>query len=315
MSPFRRAFSHGERVIFSMLAHATRMVSDSYFKEEGSADPIFIVGSPRTGSTILYQALTNAYDVAYIDNLACRWHWNLRFGIWLSHREYGQTPHNNFHADLGSTRMFGGHAPSECGGFWYRWLSKKRHFVDYQDINSKMVEGIRSEILGASAFLKKPMLFKNLNAGQRLRLIRQAFPEAKILFIRRDPRFVIRSILKARQKAVAVDGEWWSIMPPNVEELKQLPEKKMCAAQVYYLEKQIEEDLTLFEPGNIREIHYQELSESLMRALADWMGVGPRVGGSLPVFHQDSIEDLSNNELKELNRIVSDFPFRKDLLI
>ena len=30
--------------------------------------PIFIIGAPRTGSTILYQGLTNQADVLYIDN-------------------------------------------------------------------------------------------------------------------------------------------------------------------------------------------------------------------------------------------------------
>lgn len=280
-----------------------------------SIQPIFIIGAPRTGSTILYQALTNAYKLAYIDNDACVWHRNLRFGMWLSLKRYGDSPHHNFKADHGGTQEFGGHAPSECGDFWYRWLPKDRHFVDHQDVTEQMVDGIRTEVLGVSALLNKPMLFKNLNAGQRLRLIRQVFPDAKIVFIRRDPRFVVRSILNARRKASVPDGDWWSIMPANVDELRGLPEPEMCAAQVYFLERQIEKDLALFPAEHVKEIHFRELNASLIRHLAEWFGVEPRPGGALPEFKQDSTDNLGSDELKGLDLVVSKYPFRKDFFV
>lgn len=277
--------------------------------------PVFIIGAPRTGSTILYQALTNAYNLAYIDNTACTWHRNLRFGMWLSQKRYGHLPHNNFEADRGSTQNFGGHAPSECGGFWYRWLPRNRHFVDHDEVTTQMVEGIRTEVMGASALLNKPMLFKNLNAGQRLRLIKRAFPNAKILFIRRDPRFVIRSILNARRMAGISEADWWSIMPPNVEELRSLSETTRCAAQVYFLEKQIEQDLAFFPKGNVKEVHYQDISYSLIESLANWIGVDPRPSGTLPEFRRDSTVALASEELERLDQIVSQYPFRKDLFV
>ena len=316
MRLFQRIINLLGRLVIGLLARVT-LVATHFFRNEGDnpQSPVFIIGAPRTGSTILYQALTNAYNVAYIDNTACAWHQNLRFGMWLSHKKYGNTPHNNFNADHGNTSEFGGHAPSECGGFWYRWLPKDRHFVDHQDITAKMLKGIRAEVLGVSAFHNKPILFKNLNAGQRLRLIKQAFPDAKIIFIRRDPRFVIRSILKARRKAGVREGDWWSIMPPNVGELKSLPEHKMCAAQVYFLEKQIEEDLALFPSENVKEIHLSELSANLAQTLAGWMEVANRPGGMLPEFKQDSVDSLDRDELRELNLIAAQYPFKKDLFV
>lgn len=301
------------------LAPFIRLVEDSlYGKIKGAhsiAPPIFIIGAPRTGSTILYQALTNAYDLNYIDNTACRWHRNLRFGMWLSHRKYGNAPHNNFKADHGNTSKFGGHAPSECGGFWYRWLSSGQHFIDHHEITERMVKGLRSEVLGVSAYFNKPLLFKNLNAGQRLRLINRAFPGAKIIFIRRDPRFVVRSILKARARVGVKSHEWWSIMPPNVEELTSLPESQMCTAQVYHIERQIDEDLRLFAAENVKEIRYQELDEGLLEGIAQWLGVSRKAEGELPEFHKDVLNAMDDEELLSLDRLVSQFPFKKDLFI
>jgi len=301
----------------TIFSPALRFIEKKTFRINGdfSYAPIFIIGAPRTGSTILYQALTNAYQFAYIDNTACTWHRNLRFGLWLSHKIYGYKPHNNFKAEHGNTRKFGGHAPSECGKFWYRWLPKDRHFIDHNEVTPKMLAEIREEVLGASAYLQRPILFKNLNTGQRLRLIHRAFPDAKIIFVRRDPRYVTRSILKARRKVGTAGGQWWSIMPPNVEALRKLPEGEMCAAQAYYLERQIEEDLTLFPKENLQEIHYQDFDQELIRCLGGWAGVQRRVGASMPEFQHDNPDLLSQVEHEELNRLVEKYPFKKELFV
>ncbi|MEX1221499.1 MAG: sulfotransferase [Idiomarina sp.] len=297
------------------IAPTVRILEKAYFKSLDAPPPIFIIGAPRTGSTILYQALTNSYQVSYIDNLACTWHRNLRFGLMLSYLKFRNKPHNNFRSNHGDTKKFGAHAPSECGQFWYRWLPKDRHFIDYENITEEMVRDIRTEVLGAAAYLKKPILFKNLNAGQRLRLIHRCFPDAKIIFVRRDPRFVVNSIVRARKKAGVKPNEWWSIIPRNINEILCLPEKQMCAAQVYYLEKQIETDIDLFAENNVRSIHYQNLSSQLINELADWLGVEVKHGGVTPSFKSDKIELLDKNELIKLNRVVSKYEFRKELFI
>ncbi|MFL1455734.1 sulfotransferase [Marinobacter sp. GN3S48] len=300
-----------------LLAPIVRLLESVQFntKRTDVAPPIFIIGAPRTGSTILYQALTNAYQLAYIDNSTCTWHRNLRFGLWLSRKKYGSRPHNNFQSDHGNTHKFGGHAPSECGQFWYRWLPKDRHFIDHHEITTKMVTGLRQEVLGASAYLQEPLLFKNLNAGQRLRLIHKVFPDAKIIFVRRDPRFVTRSILKARDKVGAGKGQWWSIMPPNVSDLLELDESEMCSGQVYYLESQIEEDLVLFPQENVRQVHYQTFDENLIHDLGNWIGVSRRAGGVLPEFQHDDVDQLTPQEQAELATLVEKYPFKKELFV
>lgn len=284
------------------------------FNIQDAKPPVFIIGAPRTGSTILYQALTNAYQFAYIDNLACSWNRNLRFGMKKSWKVFGDCPHNNFRAEHGNTKQFGQHAPSECGNFWYRWLPRDRHFVDYDEVTNTMVTEIRREVLGVSDYLKRPILFKNLNVGQRLRLIHRCFPNAKIVIVRRDPRFVVRSIMRARYNLGISAGEWWSIMPPNFKELLSLPEGQMCAAQVYYLEQQIDKDIQLFEPEQVRNVHYQALSNDLLDELAVWTGAR-RKSGQKPAFRKDNVDLLEVEELEQLNAWVSQYKFKKELFV
>ena len=232
-------------------------------------DPLFIIGAPRTGSTILYQSLTNLYDVLYIDNLGCKFHKNFFFGIWLSNKIYADQPHDNYISEHGDTSISGMHAPSECGQFWYRWLPEKHHFIDYDEITDEMIEQIKNEVSAVINYFDKPILFKNLNVGQRLRLIRKCFPNAKFLYIKRDPFFVIQSILKARTKNNILHNQIWSIKPPNYKSLLSLDEVSMVTAQVYYLEKQIEKDLSLFYKKNVFTFDYESMTTNFADFLSN----------------------------------------------
>ena len=250
--------------------------------EPFARDPIFIVGAPRTGSTILYQALTNYFQISYIDNLTCRLHRNLYFGFWLSRYLYCMRPHNNFTSEYGDTSKHGLHSPSECGEFWYRWLPTDRHFIDHSDIPASTVREIYEEIIAISCRFGAPVLFKNLNAGQRLRLIHRCFPNARIIHIRRNPDKVVESILKARKQFSIQPDQWWSIMPRNHQQLLNLPERDMVKAQVEHIEKQIKEDRQLFPDENYRLVEFEKLDKSLITELGAWLQLPLRKGGSLP---------------------------------
>jgi hypothetical protein len=246
--------------------------------------PIFIIGAPRTGSTILYQALTNYFDVLYIDNLVCRWRRNLLTGFLLSQARFGHRPHDNFESALGDTSGFGDHAPSECGGFWYRWLPRDRHFIDDHECGDRMVRSIRNEVARVSRHFGRPLLFKNLNAGQRLRLIRRCFPEARLIHVQRDLDQTVRSILSARSRVGVRPGEWWSIRPSNYEDLLYLPEDEMVRAQVESINETIEADMARFPRTQCRTVRHEELSAATVEELGAWLGLAPRNGGSLPSF-------------------------------
>lgn len=298
-------------VIYYPLYLFLKTKSDSaVFKQ---SDLVFIIGAPRTGSTILYQALTNCYDIRYIDNLAAGWYRQLPFGMWLSNKKFGLSAHNNYLANYGNTIEFGQHAPSECGEFWYRWLPLYEHFVDAGVTSELSVDQIRKELSEISGMFGLPILFKNLNMGQRLRLIKEFAPNAKFIVLRRDPRFTVRSILNARRKSGAKPHEWWSVRPKNFRDLIDLPEVEMCAAQVFYLERQIEEDLALFPEENVAIVQYNELSEQKLENLAEWVGLTRKSEAHFPEFTKDDLADLSSKELMELESAIKQYEFDKDV--
>lgn len=239
--------------------------------------PIFIIGAPRSGSTVLYQAITSALDVAYINNLSCGLHGSFSLGFRLSKLLYGEKRHRCFSSQFGRTIHGGYNAPSECGAFWYRWLPRDRHFIDWDDINRHMVEEIRTEMAQAMRITGQPLVFKNLNAGQRLRLISKIAPDAKIIHIDRDLRYNIQSILLARKKNKIAEGAWWSIKPPDYEKYLSLPEVAMCSAQVKAITAQIEADRSLFPSYNWIDIAYEDFLNDpgmVVRSLVGFIGRG-----------------------------------------
>lgn len=221
--------------------------------------PIFIVGAPRTGSTILYQILSSNFEILYINNLISKFYRNIIIGFWLNRIFFNNIKHQNYRSDFGNTDKYGFTAPSECGDYWYQWLRRDQHFIDYPDVTNKMIETIKSDLNTVANKYKKPILIKNLAMGQRLRLIHEAFPNARIIFIRRNPVNTAKSIITARHIKNISENEWWSIKPPNYKDLIKLPEYQKVIAQIYFCEKQIKEDIMLFRNDNIVTIYYEEL--------------------------------------------------------
>jgi len=288
-----------------------------YGSEKPEYSPIFVVGAPRTGSTILYQTITNSLDVSYIDNLSCVFHRNLFFGMWLSDKLFKNKPHNCFKSIHGNTWKTGGfHAPSECGQFWYRWLPKDHHFIGYDEITDNMVAEIRQNIFAILNYFDRPFVIKNLNVGQRLRLIYKVCPDAKIIWVRRNPEDVIYSILSIRRKLGISSNEWWSIMPSNYKDLLKLDEVEMVVKGVYFIERQINEDIKLFGNGQVHQIYYEEFCKNARKDLhfleKAW-NMKKRSNFELPKLHANSRKSFIEGKIKEqIHQLVSNLDWNFD---
>jgi len=274
--------------------------------------PVFIIGAPRTGSTILYQILTNTFDVLYINNLVCKLYRNLHFGFWLSNIIFHKKPHNCFISEYGDSVNCGYNAPCECGEFWYRWLPKNKHFIAKGEIQKESIKEIRNNIFSVINKYDKPLIFKNMNAGQRLGLISEIAPNAKIIFIKRNPLYTAQSILQTRRGIFNDISKWWSLMPQNYDELVDLNPYEQVAKQIYYLEKQIYMDSTLFSKENFFTLTYEQLCNDyidVMNKIHYFLGNGiqKRKNAKTPQIkfsNSQKLEDTVFSKLKtEINKL------------
>lgn len=250
-----------------------------FYRDKSRTSPVFIVGAPRTGSTVLYQAITNDYHTCYIDNLTSKFYGFLPLGKLISWLVYKSQPHNSFDSIHGDTSVAGARGPSECGDFWYRWLPRSDHYVDAGYLRGDAKESIRNEIELCSAICGETFIIKNLNAGLRLKLISEIFPSARIIWCRRDLRYVANSICGARRKLNIDDSQFWSVKPRNWRQLSELPMVEQVCSQVFYIEQSIKEDLSLFRTEDIWEVSYEEFTVNpggIVQALGDELGLKKR---------------------------------------
>ena len=231
-----------------------------YTTEEIKYPPVFIIGAPRTGSTILYEYITNYLDVTYINNFMCRFHKTLYLASVASKIIFQDKQHNCFDSTQGRTD--GLNSPSECGEFWYRWFPKDRHFVDFNELSRLQATQIRDVVKAVVNKNNKPIVFKNMNCGQRLRVIKDVFPNALFIYCKRDALYTAQSIIETREKVCKDRAEWWSIMPKEYNELLKLDYPEQVVKQIYYVQKQIEEDLSLFGKKQFIEIWYEDFCKS-----------------------------------------------------
>lgn len=227
--------------------------------------PIFIVGAPRTGSTLLYQLITNSNEVLYINNFINLFHRNLPSGFLLDELLFKNEPHNSFSSDLGNTLKNGWRAPSESGNFWYKWLDKANNYSSNNNLPEKKVAKLRSLFNGIMNRYDKPLVFKNLNNSQRLPLIHKIDQKSKIIWIKREPQYVAQSMIIARRRLNVKANEVWSVKPEGIQPEHYNDEYELVVNQINLIEKQIEKDLQLFTPENILVVNYTSMLHDLKK--------------------------------------------------
>lgn len=237
-----------------------RKLLKRYKGDEIEIPPVFIIGPPRAGSTILYQYMTNYLDVSYINNFMNYFVEVLFTSSITSKKMLGNKPHNSFRSNRGNTE--GLISPNEGGNFWYRWVGRETHFVDFNEVSQRDMEEIRTTITAITNRHHRPVVFKNMNAGLRLRLIKQIFPGSVIIIAKRDPIMTAQSIIFSREKGGGNRNTWWSIKPKEYPEIKDLPYEEQVVKQIYYIQKQIDEDIKLFGSGQHIEIHYRDFCDN-----------------------------------------------------
>lgn len=278
---------------------------------EGVLRPIFIVGPPRTGSTILFQMLLNAYRFRFFTNL---------------HSLFFRTP-ALVEAAVGGLRdrfyrprnesMYGYTkgllSPSEAGPLFRHWFGDDEWD---RDSSSRLAPSHVDRIRRTMAVLTRqgqwPFLSKNLQNSLRLRTIDQVFPEACFIRIARDPYDTCASLLEMRKKLTGSISAWASIKPPTFRKLGDLSPYAQVARQVLDTERYIDRFFDDRE-NPCFNVNYAELLSDprrVVEACVEWLG--SRSGHPLAVRHAAALAGLErqvvpprqNPEIPELRQAI-----------
>jgi len=228
--------------------------------------PVFIVGPPRSGTSLLYESLVTRYRFAYFSNLADWFHLApvaaTAFGIFLVRGWRGE-----FESRYGHIHGWG--APSEAGPIWDRWLPRtKRNCAN----SPKAEKQLQNTILALSGLLDAPFINKNVMLSMQIGLLTRIFENPVFIRVMRDPVENVRSILRAQEDGIGpyVDG-WWSVRPTLAEQFQGADRLTKACVQVIGIEADILGDCKRHAFDRLFTVDYHDMCER-PRTLLDELG-------------------------------------------
>lgn len=222
---------------------------------------VFVVGAPRSGTTLLSQLLAYCLDVGYITNVAARFWRAPVHGVRLSRLITGSVHDLAFASDYARTPSPGG--IHEFSYFWSRWLHK-HSFDDIVHARAREDaidwDGLRLTLANVQSEFQAPLVAKNIHGSHHAARLSEALDgNVMWVLIERDPLDVAVSILEARRRYYGDPSRWWSYVPPEYPLLEGLPYQAQISGQVHYLGRFYER--LLAESGEERSLRvtYAEL--------------------------------------------------------
>ena len=221
---------------------------------------IFVVGAPRSGTTLLSQLLAYCLDVGFIDNFAARFWLAPVHGIRLSKLIAGGPEPGAFESEYARTSR-----PTdihEFGYFWRHWLSKHTfddvvHAAEHE--NEIDWDGLRLTLANIQHELGRPLVAKNMLGAYHMPRLRRELGKVLFVCIERDPLDACVSILDARRKYYSDPAAWWSYVPVEYPLLKDLDPWEQVAGQVHYLGAYYDRELAAVGADATIRVSYQEL--------------------------------------------------------
>lgn len=227
--------------------------------------PVFIVGTPRSGSTLLYQLLMSAFKLSYIPNIS-----NSLYMMPVTAAKLGKLCCEPYVSSFSSIHGYekGAMSPSEAGNIWNRWFPfEKREGFNYTPAHylSKSVEKrIYSLVAHMESVFDAPFLTKNVKMSVRIRALLDIFPDALFIHIQRNPNHAAASLLNIRRQK---EKAWWSVMPKEYPSIKDLPEIEQVCKQVFYTDLNIKQDLSAIESHRLHQVNYAKLCTNPVQKL------------------------------------------------
>ncbi|KAA3646368.1 MAG: sulfotransferase [Chloroflexi bacterium] len=262
---------------------------------------LFILGSPRTGSTLIYQILVNSIRAFFFSNFVENHFANHPvIGVAL---EQTLNPHEpvSYESAFGKTK--GLWEPSEASKIFRNWFGGEHPSqLNSCDVISSKETHLIATMQCIYALTGNVIITKNAWNCFRIKAIKDLFPRAHFLWIRRDLGFSALSDLQARY--FRGNPEIWnSATTANYREIQTLPYWEQVVEQQYEYNQSIATDLKKFAGNQFLEIWYEDLcdnTDSQMEYLQNYLTsydlVTSIVNRNLPTFNRSFGTSNSSNE-------------------
>lgn len=270
--------------------------------------PIFILGPPRTGTTLIYQTICSCLKCSYLCNGAVRIPEGVATITEMISRFHPITPEQNYDSFYGETK--GWNSPNQGRSVWAKWFPSDQSVVGEGELDESTLNQIRGTVSRIEQAMNAPFINKSQGHCVRIRPILEALPEAIFLQVDRSKIFTVQSILRGRRTIFNDENHWFSVKPTNFNQIQHLPPIRQICEQVHGLETDMEHVFSEAEKSDsVYTILYEDFCESPQEEL-DRFGsfYQEKTGKALTtrlqppdLFSIDAKRKVSRSEFKTIN--------------
>lgn len=217
----------------------------------------FIIGLPRTGSTLLQQILISHSRYGYISNLIAKFWKNPSVGILIHKQLETKNYLSNFESHFGLTN--GIYEPHEFGWFWKENLK----LTKLERINDVLNwSKVNKSICKITQAFGKTVLFDSPYISSNFYLASQKIRNAKYIIIQRNLWNICNSICIARIKKMGNLNDYWGPKPIDYKEISKFRSPlDQVVKQVLSLSNEIKRGLKNIPKENILTLNLKQIRE------------------------------------------------------
>lgn len=269
---------------------------------------VFVVGAPRSGTTLVSQIFANSGAFGYVSNFVARFWEAPVLGARIEQALEMRETNAEYVSAYGVTNGLSG--PHEFGYFWSRWFD----FGETHHVCPSRLEGIDKEMLlrelgGLEGVFEKPLFFKSLTCGLQADFLTKLLPNAVWVICRRNPVYNMQSLLIAREEVFGSRAEWFSLRPKEHGSLVDLSPFEQVAAQVYYTLDNLKTETSNVNADRIVHVSYDDLCarpRDIAQQIATTLGqlgtsVEPDLENIPERFDSADVQRLNANDFRSLS--------------
>lgn len=236
--------------------------------------PVFIIGAPRSGTTLLQQVITYALSTSYLTNLAMR----LRvkgisrppvvLAAWLAKRlGLIERRVNPFNSNYGHTHGWGN--PGDSVMFWQHWFSDG-YYTGAGELSSERQRSLYQAVAGVEKIFGHPFVDKTTDNSVRIRALVEVFPDALFIQTIRSPLAVAQSIYIGRIDEIekGFPSSYTTFTKPKeFDAIRHKNLAEQACSLCFYIEQNIAEDKAVIPDDRFMTINYKSLCLNPQREL------------------------------------------------